>query len=1436
MPSTKLRTFCGRGLLTLALAAGAIAVTPTAAPADVYTNAQDDLRTGWDRAEPGLTPSTVTGSNFGQLFATHLDGQVYAQPIVVGNTVLVGTENDKVYGLDATTGAVKWSRDFGPPWPASAIGCADLTPNLGNTATGVYDPATQTYYVSTKVNDGPDLLHPNWYLHALDAQTGAERTGWPVLIAGTPPNDPNHPFNGKDVNQRPGLLLMNGAVYLAFGSQCGYGLYNGWVVGVNTTTRDQDVWATQTGPSDQGAGIWQGGGGIVSDGAGRMFVSTGNGVVPPVGPGNAPPATLGEAVVRLGVGADGTISAQDFFSPSNAPTLNTNFQDLGSGGPVGLPGEFFGTAATPNLMVVMGKDGRLFVLNRDDLGGRSQGAGGTDKVVQTLGPYSGMWGRPAVYGGQGGYVYAVQNANTMLAFRYGLDGQGKPAFSLAGNTAEIFGYTSGSPIVTSDGTTPGSATVWVVQVAGPNGADGKLCAYDAIPSNNRVNLLRCFPIGTATKFSTPASSNGRVYVGTRDGYLYGFGQPTTSPLSGVQTTFGNVTVGTTGTAKITATATRTVTVNSVTNTGPFTVNGTQPALPVTLTAGQKITVDATFSPTAPGSVTGTLNFGVTHAGVPETVGFGLHGNGIRAGFTASPPQLDFGDIAVGSSKTLTTSFTNTGTSDATVTAAGSPAAPFSVSGLPATGAVVAPGQSVTVAVTFSPTTAEAKSAELSLSSVDGAATVPLNGRGVTGNPELTVSPGSLSFGEVPLGAAATRTLRFTNTGNINLTITKAGAPTAPFVVDSPLPEGTVISPDQYVEVQIRFQPGSLGNVTGDYLITADDGHGPRHISMSGTGVASRSGSALPSVGNGAWFANGSAQINANDIVLTPADRAKAGSVIFSTPLATNGLSASFTADIGGGSGGDGMTLSLLDPSATTQYSLGGGGSALGFGALKGIAVTLDTYQSTGDPSANFVGIAHSVGSDLVYLQTTTNVPALRGTSRAVRVTVVNNVLTVWVDGVQRIQRTVTLPPTVRVGLTAGTGGAYDRHAVRDVQLSSGATVAPKPGKQWHLGGSATMDGANLVLTPAQQEKAGAAFWSDAVQTDGLAASFTTSMGGGNGADGMTFSLLDPAAGGPARVGPAGGGLGVAGLGGVSVAFVSYPQAGVIESYNWVGIATHAPNGNLVWLATNTSASVPELRQGNHNAIVRVTGKTVSLTVDGIPLLSAEVPSLTRTAYAGFSGGTGGFFDHHTVSNVTILPGAPVVPVPPQQAWTYNGSTTASGNRIQLTPATVGATGTAIYGTPVPTGRLYAEFTTEIGGGSGADGMTFMLLDPARTNANALGQGGGGLGYAGLPGVAVTFVTFAQQGDPSSNFVGVATGGTPGALQYAARSTNVPNLRAGTHHVEVFVDAAGTLKVKIDSVQVIEVAVPVPANALLGFSGSCGGVTDVHAVKDLHISY
>jgi hypothetical protein len=256
----------------------------------------------------------------------------------------------------------------------------------------------------------------------------------------------------------------------------------------------------------------------------------------------------------------------------------------------------------------------------------------------------------------------------------------------------------------------------------------------------------------------------------------------------------------------------------------------------------------------------------------------------------------------------------------------------------------------------------------------------------------------------------------------------------------------------------------------------------------------------------------------------------------------------------------------------------------------------------------------------------------------------------------------------------------------------------------------------------------------------------------------------------------------------------------------------------------------------HLIDVTVTGRTVSVAVDGQQVLSRSVAALPPAVLLAFTGGNGGRTDIHTVRDATLTANAYALPPPFGSGWTRNGAAALAGTDLVLTPATAQVAGSSWYPGPVPSVGLRARFTAMIGAGTGADGMTFTLLDPARNTTSALGAKGGGLGYSGLSGVAVTLDTYRNAGDPSSNFVGVATGGTGSALTYAATSSAIGNLRSGTHAVDITITSAGHVVVKLDGATVIDVPVSVPPNVIPGFTAATGGTTDRHAVADVVISY
>jgi predicted lipoprotein with Yx(FWY)xxD motif len=1219
------------------LMAGAAGVAEIA-HGDETTISADQARDGWDPNEPGLSPAVVGGGTFGQLFSTAVSGQIYAQPLAVGGSVIVATENDWVYSLNAETGAIDWSLSLGNPWPNTVVGCEDMKPDIGVTSTPVYDPATGTVYVVAELDNAANAYAPGVDLFAIDAASGA--IDWKTPVQGAPVNEPTRPFDPLTERQRASLLLLNGTVYMGFGSYCDFQPYVGYVAGVNTTTHALTMWTDESGTTDSRGGIWQSNGGLMSDGTDRIFLATGNGVSPAPGSGTSPPGELGDSVVRLGVQTGGSLAAKDFFAPANAPVLAAHDQDLGSGGPVALP---FGTAAHPHLLMEAGKDGRIFLLDRDSLGGRNST---TDHPVYvTPIAYAGQGGHPAAFAGAGGadYLYYHGGSDFTRAFKFNTS---TAALTDAGHTPDALRGGSGSPVVTSNGTDPASAVVWEVNRG--VGSQGTLEAFDAIPNaSGQLTMIWSQVIGAAIKFAVPATDSGRVYVGTLDGHVLGFGAPDKAPLSGTPVAFGQLAVGSSSCGTVTVTATAPVTVTGVTASSasapdPFTVdqpNGCAAAVtfPQTLTAaGQTLTVPVTFAPTAPGGATAALAFATTTHDF-STVDVSVSGTGTQTGLYASTSSLEFGSVPTGStgSEILQTVITNGGTKPETVTTTTAPTGPFSASGLPARGTPIQPGGSVTVSVTFKPTAAGGDTGSLSVtgSSPGGTvATVSLAGTGVTGRGTLSASPASASFGSVALGQQHTQTVTIANTGNLPMTISAFSAPTVPFGTPVPVTTGITLGPGDTAVLPVTFTPQSLGAFGGTYTLTASDGHNPAQkltIPVAGRGAAPASGVVVPSPGGG-WTVNGSAHFIGTTLRLTPAVNGKIGSAVYSQPLTSNGLQATFTARIGGGTGADGLTFAMLDATKATTTSRGNGANKLGFGGLPGVAVALDTF-----PRQSVGIVTGQTATGLIYAAKTTNVPNLRSGAHVIGVTVTGSRIVVTVDGKTAVTASVPLPPTVLAAFTGANGGLADDHDVSGVSIHTGAVRLPPPGGGWSYNRSALMAGPDTQLTTVSGG-VGSVVYPAPVASNGLRVRFNLQIGGGTGADGMTFAMLSPTTPNWA-IGSAGAGLGFAHLSGVAVVFDTHQVTGYPSS-NFAGIATGVTSSGVLKLTSSVN-EIGQLRAGTHTVQVIVNGGVLVVYFDGAQILAQNV-TLPRTVKLAFTAGSGNLTDMHTVRDAGISVGAP----------------------------------------------------------------------------------------------------------------------------------------------------------------------------------------------------
>jgi outer membrane protein assembly factor BamB len=617
----------GLGMIAVALAALAGA---GGASAEV-TGAADNLRTGWYPDEAALAPSVVGGGHFGKAFEAELTGQIYAQPLVANGTLLVVTEDDWIYGIDPVTGTKQWERKVGTPVNAGElpVPCPDLAPHVGITGAPVIDSENGVaYFVANELSEGKNL----WRMHAVELNSGKEVQGgvFPVTIQGKAQNL-SAEFVGTQQLQRPALLMMNGVVYAAFGSHCDSDPYQGWIVGVSTAGNITTKWAT----SANGASIWQAGGGLVSDGPGRIFFSTGNGKGPPgtndpkPGPGTPPPeGRLGESVVHVEVQPDGSLKARDFFSPFNNKLLDEVDIDLGSSGPIALPSQF-GTPNVPHPIVQEGKYGEVYLLNGDNLGGMGEGE---DHVVQELGPYGGVWGVAAAWPGDGRYVYvpsvsipksSEEVKNSLRFFTYAQDESGNPRLSPVAKTPEDFWFGSGSPIVTSNGTANASGVIWITQCLSKCEGLAELRAYSAVPNGVTPLPFWSAKVGTATKFSRPVASAGHIYVGNHEGRIIAFSSPILSPSSEALALAAPVGGQETRAVTITSTGTE-VEVGKVNPpSGPFEASGL-PAKGIKLKRGESLTVKVTFKPSARGAVNGEFGI-ITQTGAETRVS--LSGSG-----------------------------------------------------------------------------------------------------------------------------------------------------------------------------------------------------------------------------------------------------------------------------------------------------------------------------------------------------------------------------------------------------------------------------------------------------------------------------------------------------------------------------------------------------------------------------------------------------------------------------------------------------------------------------------------------------------------------------------------------------------------------------------------------------------------------------------------
>ena len=565
--------------------------------AGVLTYRYDQAADGVDSAERALSPNNVkvgtpqTGS-FGKLYAATLDGAVYAQPLVVPSTtiasgvnttagaagthdvVLVATEHDSVYAIDAQGGAILWKRSFLDPsnpggdtnntlgataistLTSGDVNSGDLS-EVGITGTPVVDTANGVAYVVAKTKetvggatyfvqrihavslaDGTDKVAPDLIGSTTNGNTNATQ----IYAYGSGDGTVTDPYNGtgKPVvqfnalreNERGSLALVNGTLYIDWASHGDNRPYHGWVatwdVSKLTTAGFRLDGVFNTSPNTSENGIWQGGGALSFDSSGAFYFEVGNGA------GGHGPLTLNaagfpadgsyyDAVIKMvadpttGPASQGPngwgLKVADYFVPTNNVALDNADQDLGSGAPLVLP-DSAGIPGHPHLLVAGGKQGVIYVIDRDNMGKFNAGA---DQVVSEQNVVGGDLGTPSYFNGK--LYYEGDYSSNVRSFTVATNGTLASASQT--NPGVNLGYLPGSPTISANGTTGG--ILWALDRNA-----NLLHAYDASAlstelwnSGQAANSVDA--LGASVKFGVPTVANGEAFVGTASNTLVAYG-------------------------------------------------------------------------------------------------------------------------------------------------------------------------------------------------------------------------------------------------------------------------------------------------------------------------------------------------------------------------------------------------------------------------------------------------------------------------------------------------------------------------------------------------------------------------------------------------------------------------------------------------------------------------------------------------------------------------------------------------------------------------------------------------------------------------------------------------------------------------------------------------------------------------------------------------
>lgn len=509
-----------RGKSTLFLAIVALGVAGSArAQVNVLTSNYDNERTNANLQEVALNPKTVTSKTFGKVGTFAVDGQVYAQPLFVSglqisgkgkrNVLYVATMHNSVYAFDTDalpSDTPLWQVNLGASITAAMLNFTDILPETGILSTPVIDLSRQVLYV---VSDSLENGGPVFRLHALSLQDGRELLNGPVKIEVSIPGfgvgsteDGNLKFDAYIQLQRPGLALVNGTVYLAFGSHADFGNFHGWLMGYDASDLQRKPAVFNTSPNHWGGSIWQSGRAPAIDDQGNIYVTTGNGEFD----GDE---SFSESILRfsstLTPANAGDLTIADWFTPHDWDNLNNTDWDFGSTGAILVPKTKF--------LLSGSKAGVLYMMSRDHLGHIDDGESQAIQRAQVN-----QWGlfEMALWNHDSGpIVYAHEPWGSVKAFKIVKNQINETMLSA---TEPIRSMYTGIA-VSAKGGAEGTGILW--QTTGNydiKGVPGTLHAFDGSDLTKELWNSQMVPdrdtLGRFAKFVAPTVANGRVYVPT----------------------------------------------------------------------------------------------------------------------------------------------------------------------------------------------------------------------------------------------------------------------------------------------------------------------------------------------------------------------------------------------------------------------------------------------------------------------------------------------------------------------------------------------------------------------------------------------------------------------------------------------------------------------------------------------------------------------------------------------------------------------------------------------------------------------------------------------------------------------------------------------------------------------------------------------------------